>query len=697
MKYRFSTALPGSSTGFGSLRLARLAWYPVAAAAFGLFLISMPGYLVLVPRGFELTANQAVQSSNLILAINILSGILSVASIVLSFFLAVVLFRRRPHDRMALFLSYFLLVVGNAAGPSDALLLYLPDTVQFLFQIVILFITLPMSMFLFALFPDGRFVPSWTRWLGFGSFLVVILMATVPSVGYALLFISLFLMFFAQIYRYRNVSNQEQKLQTKWFVYGYGLLLALLVIVSIPRTWSAILPPIEINPVWEAGSLLLYFVAFAVIPVTLTISVMRYRLYDIDILINRTLVYGLLTALTMAIYVFAVGFLGNVLQSQNRTIIAFLTTGLVALLFQPLRSYLQQQINRLMYGERDDPMSVLEKMGQQLEETILYESDLVEVVETIAHALKLPHVEIVITKNDQREIAASIGRSDNKKIELPLQYQGEEIGSLVVAQRGSGEEFSPKEMMLLENIARQASAAVYSVRLTTDLKRSRQQLVTTREEERRRLRRDLHDGLGASLAALHLQTGALRRAIGNDPDQARLIVDEFKTELHEAIADIRRVAYELRPPALDELGLTAALRSLAASFSKSSPGMGEGNLSTQTDRRNLDVRIDTPGDLPQLPAAIEVAVYRIVQEALTNVVNHSRADNCRVSLTLGEECQLVIIDDGIGIPAEQPWGVGMTSMCERATELGGICRITPAASGGTQVWASFPILIDKGM
>jgi signal transduction histidine kinase len=683
--------------GFGKLRLARLIWYPVATTAFGLFLISLPGYLVLVPRGFELIESQVVQSSNLILGLNIFSGILSVASILLSFFLAVVLFRRRPQDRMALFLSYFLIVVALAAGPSDALLIFLPDNARYLFQVLILFMTLPLSMFLFALFPDGRFVPSWTRWLGFASILVVILMVTTPTVGYTLLFLFLFLMFFAQIYRYRNVSNQEQKQQTKWFVYGYGLLLALLVIVSVPRTWSAILPPIEINPVWEAGSLLLYFVAFAVIPVTLTISVMRYRLYDIDILINRTLVYGLLTALTMAIYVVAVGFLGNVLQSQNRTFIAFLITGLIALLFQPLRNYLQHLINRLMYGERDDPMSVLEKMGQHLEETILYESDLFEVVETIAHALKLPHVEIVITKNEHREIAASIGKSDNKKTELPLQYQGEEIGTLAVAQRGSGEEFSSREMMLLENIARQASATVYSVRLTADLKRSRRQLVTAREEERRRLRRDLHDGLGASLAALHLQTGALRRVIENDPDQARLIVDEIKTELHEAIADIRRVAYELRPPALDELGLSAALHSLAARFSNPSLESREDTTTNQDGKRNLDIQLDIPEKLPQLPAAVEVAIYRILQEALTNVVNHSKADNCRVSLILDEDCQLVIIDDGVGISPEQSWGVGMTSMCERATELGGTCSINPAAGSGTRVFANFPVLIEKGI
>jgi signal transduction histidine kinase len=228
-----------------------------------------------------------------------------------------------------------------------------------------------------------------------------------------------------------------------------------------------------------------------------------------------------------------------------------------------------------------------------------------------------------------------------------------------------------------------------------DLKRSRQRLVTTREEERRRLRRDLHDGLGASLAALHLQTGAIKRAIENDPALAAAMVDEFRSELHEAIADIRRVAYELRPPALDELGLAAALRTQAAQFNKLRvSNKGEIKEGMETDGY-LEVQVDASKALPPLPAAVEVATYRIVQEALTNVLKHSNARRCVVRLTLSDGFCVEILDDGIGISENQSWGIGLTSMCERASELGGKCVIEPAVEGGTRVLANFPILEEK--
>jgi signal transduction histidine kinase len=432
-----------------------------------------------------------------------------------------------------------------------------------------------------------------------------------------------------------------------------------------------------------------------IFPVTLAVSVLRYQLFDIDILINRTLVYGALTAAIMAVYVMAVGYFGNVLQQLDSVFIAFLVTGLVALLFQPLRERLQRFINRLMYGERDDPMSVLKKMGSHLEDMVRPDQALAGIVKTAAQALKLPQVAIVTTHNNQREISAQYGESSNEQIEIPMVYQGENIGYLEIAKRGSNEDFSAKEITLLENIARQASSTVASVRLMEDLKRSRQRLVTTREEERRRLRRDLHDGLGASLAALHLQTGAIKRAIENDPDLAAAMVEEVRSELHEAIADIRRVAYELRPPALDELGLAAALRAQAAQYNKLQvSGNGEIREGVAKDGY-LDVRVEAPQVLPPLPAAVEVATYRIVQEALTNVLKHANARRCVVRLGLADEFCVEILDDGIGIPEYQSWGIGLTSMCERASELGGTCVIEPTADGGTRVFASFPILQEK--
>jgi signal transduction histidine kinase len=219
--------------------------------------------------------------------------------------------------------------------------------------------------------------------------------------------------------------------------------------------------------------------------------------------------------------------------------------------------------------------------------------------------------------------------------------------------------------------------AVHAVRLTADLQSSRERLVATREEERRRLRRDLHDGLGAQLAGLNVQAGTLRRLIPTDPDAADELVVELREELRGAISDIRRLVYDLRPPALDDLGLVEALRQLAERY---------GSESGQ-----LRVLVEAPEDIPDLPAAVEVAVYRIMQEALTNVVRHARARTCVVRLAVDDDAALEIVDDGVGIPAQRSVGVGLSSMHERASELGGSCIVESTRERGTRVLVRLPL------
>ena len=218
---------------------------------------------------------------------------------------------------------------------------------------------------------------------------------------------------------------------------------------------------------------------------------------------------------------------------------------------------------------------------------------------------------------------------------------------------------------------------MHAVRLTSDLQHSRERLVATREEERRRLRRDLHDGLGAQLAGLNVQAGALRRLIPRDPDAADELVVELREELRSAISDIRRLVYDLRPPALDDLGLLESLRQLAQRYgSKDEP---------------LHVLVEAPEDLPNLPAAVEVAVYRITQEALTNVVRHARARSCVVRLVVNNDVALEIVDDGVGIPDQRSAGVGLSSIHERASELGGSCLVHSVPKGGSRVLALLPL------
>jgi signal transduction histidine kinase len=217
-----------------------------------------------------------------------------------------------------------------------------------------------------------------------------------------------------------------------------------------------------------------------------------------------------------------------------------------------------------------------------------------------------------------------------------------------------------------------------AVRLSLDLQLSRERLVTAREEERRRLRRDLHDGLGPALAAVGLKLGSAAARI-HDPD-TRALVEEARLETRSAIADIRRLVDDLRPPALDEVGLMGALRQQAQRFSR--PAGADGPA--------LVVTLDGPEAAPPLPAAVEVAALRITTEALTNVVKHARATRAVVTVELDGGLLLSVQDNGCGPVGSGPRGVGWDSMRERAAELGGSCTVAARPEGGTVVRAVLP-------
>jgi two-component system NarL family sensor kinase len=231
--------------------------------------------------------------------------------------------------------------------------------------------------------------------------------------------------------------------------------------------------------------------------------------------------------------------------------------------------------------------------------------------------------------------------------------------------------------MLLEELARQAGIAAHAVRLSTDLQLSRERLVAAREEERRRLRRDLHDGLGPTLAGIALGLDVAGNTLASDPDAARALLRELKEETAASIGDVRRLVNDLRPPALDEFGLTAALRQHADCVS-----VRDGRLA---------VTVDAPPHLLALPAAVEVAAYRIAMEAVTNAARHASARQCRLRLSLDDTPRGRGVGRRRGSSAVRRDGVGLAAMRERAAELGGTCLIGGRPGGGTRVLARLPL------
>ncbi len=473
--------------------------------------------------------------------------------------------------------------------------------------------------------------------------------------------------------RWRGVT-QEERQQIKWMTYVMGLAGASWVGANLP-----FLLQITLSPSLADTLFLLYRTILIAVPVALGIAIMKYRLYDIDQWIKRTLVYLPLTGLTIALYGALVALCNRFFQRKNQqTITTVIATGVVAVLFQPLRARIQRTVDRYIYGERDDPAGVITRLASGLETTLSPSAVLPTLAATVAQALKLPFVAIELQRADGIGVtAASVGERPQEVEVIAMSYQHQVIGQLVVAPRAPGEHFSPADLALLNTIAQLAATTARTIQLTDEVQEARVRTVSAREEERRRLRRDLHDGLGPVLAGQGLKLAAARQLLRDKPDVAERLLDEVMNQSEKTVTEVRRLVYALRPPTLDEFGLVEAIREHVA------------NVGATTV---LPITVDAPETLPEIPAAIEVAAFRIVQEALNNVIRHAQARHCTIVFTMNNALQIIIQDDGVGLPATIRSGVGLQSMQERATEVGGVCTIATASEGGVVVRLDLPLL-----
>ena len=691
------------------LGLARIASLGLALLTLGLFVAAVPVEFALfqaVCAPGECTAGQVTGATSRVLlglGLSLQSYAAYVVALDVVFaagygVVAAVLFWRRPGDPVALFVSLALVTFGAATFPGAMGALSAASPV---WHLPVAFLksvgSIAFGLLLF-LFPDGRFVPHWTRFVALAWILWQLPKYWFPRwtdsdpgspfiwVALSVWTVALGAAVYAQGYRYLRVSGTMQRQQIKWVVFGIsaglagflGTNVAVSAIAPVPDSPAAVL-------VHLAGHTVSYAAMF-LIPISIGIAILRYHLFDIDLIIRRTLVYGTLTASVVGLYVLVVGGLGVMLQVRGNLLVSILAAGLVAVLFQPLRERLQRGVNRLLYGERDDPYAVLSRLGSRLESRLAPDAVLPAVTRTLQEALRLPYAEIQLKRKEGFETAAAAGSPVENTLRLPLVYGGETVGRLVLGPRVGDEGFADAERRLLEDLAHQIGAPAHAalmtdeaLRLSADLQRSRERLVEAREEERRRLRRDLHDGLGPQLSSQALTVDAARALMRTDPDAAEELLLDLKADAQNAVTDIRRLVYGLRPPALDDLGLLGALRETAAQYGA----------------KGLGVSVIAPEKLPPLSAAVEVAAYRIAQEALTNVARHAAARSARVSLTLdeGDVLCVEVSDDGVGMPDQETShsGVGLTSMRERATELGGNLAVEALPGGGTRVRARLPL------
>lgn len=452
-----------------------------------------------------------------------------------------------------------------------------------------------------------------------------------------------------------RASTGERRQQLKWLLVGGAATVVVFALgLVVPQPAGEVVAALAAIP----------------LPAACGVAALRHRLWDVDLVVSVSLRYAILSAVVIAVYATVVAVLG---ASTGAPVVA---TGVVALVLLPLHSRLQRWTNRLVHGEPDDPSTALARLGERLAATSdpadVADRLLPEVVARISTLLKTPYAAIRLADGGVIEHGAPTEELDR----VPLSFGGAEVGTLELARRAR----SRGERHRLDLLARQAAVAVHSVLLTREARRSRQLVVAAREEERRRLRWDLHDGVGPSIAALALQAETARDLVADDPDAATRILDRMVPRLNGTVADVRAIVHELRPPSLDELGLAGAVRELATRFAGS-------------DRR-IDVDLSEVGDLP---AAVDLAAYRIVSEALANAVRHSGAATVRVTARRdGTWLNLAVVDDGHGLRADAPAGVGLASMRARAEELNGRCVIGPAPDGtGTSVSAVLPLTLAK--
>lgn len=450
------------------------------------------------------------------------------------------------------------------------------------------------------------------------------------------------------VVRYRR-SGEQMRRRLQWAVAG-ALLTVSMLGLALMVPWGAPIAALACVP----------------LPAGVAVAVVAHRLWDLDLLLSRALAFGAVSVLLLAGYALTAFTLGGVLGSGAAAV-------LVALAVHPLYLRAGAAANRLVYGDRDDPARALRRLGARLSD-VGAPGDLLErMAAEVGRVLRVPYVAV----EEHGAVVAAWGERGEVAERVPLHHRGREVGTLVV-----GERLRPKDRASLAELAPHVAVAVHAHQLGADLERSHARLLAARQEERDRLRYELHDGVGPTLAALALQTDRGRGLVDTDPERAKEIMGDLSARIRATVGDVRAIVDDLRPPPLDDLGLAGALAELGRGFAG-----------------HLTVEVDTPPDLPALPAPIELAAYRIAAEALTNAARHAQASRCTVrvktvGVRAGDALELRIDDDGVGLSSRVParrQGVGLASMRRRSEELGGTFELIGGDGAGTRLVVRLPL------
>ena len=423
------------------------------------------------------------------------------------------------------------------------------------------------------------------------------------------------------------------------------------------------------------------FVPLVFLPAQLALvtAIWRQRLLDVEVIVTRTLLLATLSGIVLAVYSASVWLLHQA-WGDAHAVAVLVASGLLAMCLHPVFTSLRRRLNRMIFGSRDDLTALANTLDVVVDHSDPDEA-LAQITMLLTRSLRLSYAEIMLTDRDGTCVGrARYGQRGSGSVMLSLTDGAAEIGQLQLEVGPGREPFGPADGALLQSLQRQVGALAAHALLTQELARSRDRIVRAREEERRLLHHRLHDGLGASLAASTMQLEAARHLLRTDPESADAALARLNSSTKDLIVDLRGLVYGLRPPALDQIGLAAAIRSRAEDFSRLGP-----------DESHLFVDVTQHGSLDQLPAAVEVAAYWIAIEATHNVVKHAHASQCCIDLRRTEGLDVCVDDNGRGPSPDLRPGGGLRSMSERASELGGAVTLSGNKYGGARLSAHLPI------
>ncbi|MEO7803231.1 MAG: sensor histidine kinase [Actinomycetota bacterium] len=537
---------------------------------------------------------------------------------------------------------------------------------------------------LFLLFPTGRFLSSRWRWVGRAAlalFFISLLhmfepgklgdgnlpvenplgiqairpyFQTFSNMWFLFTMLTMVAGFVCVIVRFRR-SRGEERQQLKWFGYAAAALTAAVLLGN-----------------GVVGDVLVAL-SFILIPVAAGIAILKYRLYDIDVVINKTVVYGGLAAFITAVYVGVVVGIGTLVGAGDKPNLglSLAATAIVAVAFQPVRERVQRFANKLVYGERVTPYEAITGFSHRMAESLSLDSVLPEMAEAAAKGVGGVRscVKLILPGGGKRVVdwpADSSGDSFDRT--LAVVHQGEQMGEISVS-KSPGEQINKNEDKLLSDLASQAGLAMRNLRLTAELQQklvelqaSRQRIVKAQDEERRRMERDIHDGAQQQLVSMSVKLGLVGNLLGRDVDKAGAILQELKGEASEAVETLRDLARGLFPEILTQQGLKSALLAHIA-------------------KMGLSARVD--GEIGRFDLEIEANVYFCIREALQNASKHAPAAPVLITLSAQDDhLAFSVKDDGPGFDVGSiRMGSGLQNMADRVEALGGVFEIVSSPRG----------------